>query len=42
MLYEVITVKLYGTTQDITSRKQAEVELRNKTNELQAISYNFV
>ena len=30
-------VKLYGTTQDITSRKQAEVELRNKTNELQAI-----
>lgn len=30
-------VKLYGTTQDITSRKQAEVDLRNKTNELQAI-----
>ncbi|NOY12850.1 MAG: PAS domain-containing protein, partial [Deltaproteobacteria bacterium] len=30
-------VKLYGTTQDITPRKQAEVELRNKTNELQAI-----
>jgi len=30
-------VKLYGTTQDITSRKQAEIELRNKTNELQAI-----
>lgn len=30
-------VKLYGTTQDITERKQAEVELRNKTNELQAI-----
>jgi two-component system, sporulation sensor kinase E len=30
-------VKLYGTTQDITLRKQAEVELRNKTNELQAI-----
>lgn len=30
-------VKLYGTTQDITSRKQAEVELSNKTNELQAI-----
>jgi len=29
--------KLYGTTQDITQRKQAEVELRNKTNELQAI-----
>jgi two-component system, sporulation sensor kinase E len=30
-------LKLYGTTQDITERKQAEVELRNKTNELQAI-----
>jgi two-component system, sporulation sensor kinase E len=30
-------VKLYGTTQDITLRKQAEVDLRNKTNELQAI-----
>jgi two-component system, sporulation sensor kinase E len=30
-------VKLYGTTQDITLRKQAEVQLRNKTNELQAI-----
>lgn len=30
-------VKLYGTTQDISDRKQAEVELRNKTNELQAI-----
>jgi two-component system, sporulation sensor kinase E len=30
-------VKLYGTTQDITERKQAEVSLRNKTNELQAI-----
>ena len=30
-------VKLYGTTQDITERKQAEFELRNKTNELQAI-----
>lgn len=30
-------VRLYGTTQDITDRKQAEVELRNKTNELQAI-----
>lgn len=29
--------KLYGTTQEITDRKQAEVELRNKTNELQAI-----
>lgn len=32
-----IVVKLYGTTQDITERKQAEVDLRNKTNELQAI-----
>ncbi|HEY5672456.1 MAG TPA: PAS domain-containing protein [Malonomonas sp.] len=30
-------IKLYGTTQDITSRKQAEVDLRNKTNEMQAI-----
>ena len=30
-------LKLYGTTQDITERKQAEVDLRNKTNELQAI-----
>ena len=30
-------VKLYGTTQDITLRKQAEVDLRNKTNELQTI-----
>ena len=30
-------VKLYGTTQDITQRKQSEAELRNKTNELQAI-----
>jgi two-component system, sporulation sensor kinase E len=30
-------LRLYGTTQDITERKQAEVELRNKTNELQAI-----
>jgi two-component system, sporulation sensor kinase E len=30
-------VRLDGTTQDITERKQAEVELRNKTNELQAI-----
>jgi PAS domain S-box-containing protein len=29
--------RLYGTTQDITERKQAEVVLRNKTNELQAI-----
>lgn len=30
-------LKLYGTTQDITQRKKVEVELRNKTNELQAI-----
>ncbi len=30
-------VRLYGTTQDITERKRAEVELRNKSNELQAI-----
>lgn len=30
-------IRLYGTTQDITERKQAEVDLRNKTNELQAI-----
>jgi PAS domain S-box-containing protein len=30
-------VKLYGTTQDITQRKQAEVDLGNKTNELQTI-----
>lgn len=30
-------LKLYGTTQDITARKRAEVELRNITNELQAI-----
>lgn len=30
-------VKLYGTTQDITQRKQDEVRLRNKKNELQAI-----
>ncbi len=30
-------VRLYGTTQDITDRKQSEVDLRNKTNELQAI-----
>ncbi len=29
--------KLYGTTQDITERKQAEVDLMNKNNELQAI-----
>jgi two-component system, sporulation sensor kinase E len=29
--------KIYGTTQDITQRKQAEVDLRNKTNELQTI-----
>lgn len=30
-------VKLYGTTQDVTARKQAEVDLRNKSNELQTI-----
>ena len=30
-------VKLYGTTQDITERKRAEVGLANKSNELQAI-----
>jgi two-component system, sporulation sensor kinase E len=30
-------VRLYGTTQDVTERKRAEVELSNKTNELQAI-----
>lgn len=30
-------VKLFGTTQDITERKQDEVRLRNKKNELQAI-----
>jgi PAS domain S-box-containing protein len=30
-------IKLYGTTQDITERKQNEVRLRNKKNELQAI-----
>ncbi len=30
-------LKLYGTTQDITERKKGELELRNKTNELQAI-----
>jgi two-component system, sporulation sensor kinase E len=30
-------VRLYGTTQDITDRKQTEVALRNKTNELQAV-----
>jgi PAS domain S-box-containing protein len=30
-------VRLYGTTQDITERKQDEVRLRNKKNELQAI-----
>jgi len=29
--------RVYGTTQDITQRKQAEVDLSNKTNELQAI-----
>ena len=30
-------VKMYGTTQDITERKQNESRLRNKKNELQAI-----
>lgn len=30
-------VRLYGTTQDITDRKQSEVRLRNKKNELQTI-----
>ena len=30
-------VKLYGTTQDISERKRVEVELRNTSNELQAI-----
>ncbi|MFZ4858075.1 MAG: PAS domain-containing sensor histidine kinase [Desulfuromonadaceae bacterium] len=30
-------VKLYGTTQDITERKQSESRLRNKKNELQTI-----
>lgn len=30
-------VKLYGTTQDISERKQAEAKLRNKKNELQTI-----
>ena len=30
-------VRLYGTTQDVTERKRAEVELSNKTSELQAI-----
>ncbi len=30
-------VKLYGTTQDVSQRKQDEVRLRNKKNELQAI-----
>jgi two-component system, sporulation sensor kinase E len=30
-------LRVYGTTQDITERKRAEVELSNKTNELQAI-----
>lgn len=30
-------MRLYGTTQDISERKRAEVELQNKTNELQAI-----
>ncbi len=35
--HDSMVQKLYGTTQDITQRKQAEVELRDKTNELQAI-----
>ena len=30
-------LRLYGTTQDITERKQAEVALRNQKNEFQAI-----
>jgi len=30
-------VKMYGTTQDITERKQSESRLRNKKNELQTI-----
>lgn len=30
-------VRIYGTTQDISDRKQNEVKLRNKKNELQAI-----
>jgi PAS domain S-box-containing protein len=30
-------IKLYGTTQDITDRKQVEVTLRNQKNEFQAI-----
>ncbi len=30
-------LKLYGTTQDISERKRVEVELRNTSNELQAI-----
>lgn len=30
-------VKIYGTTQDISERKQAEAKLRNKKNELQTI-----
>jgi PAS domain S-box-containing protein len=30
-------VRIYGTTQDISERKQNEVKLRNKKNELQAI-----
>lgn len=34
-------LKIYGTTQDITARKQIEVELRNKTNELEAIFYSI-
>jgi two-component system, sporulation sensor kinase E len=32
-----VVMMLYGTTQDISERKQAEVDLRNKTNELQTI-----
>lgn len=32
-----VVLKLYGTTQDVTQRKQGEVDLQNKTNELQAI-----
>ena len=30
-------IKLYGTTQDVTDRKQVEVTLRNQKNEFQAI-----
>lgn len=32
-----VVIRLYGTTQDVTQRKQAEVDISNKTNELQAI-----